>query len=453
MSSSKIFQILSHPDEALALGRMYFAARAAKKLPKSPTWAFCYDMLNRVSRSFAIVIQQLPVELRNAICVFYLVLRGLDTVEDDMALDMKTKLEMLEDFCENIYDREFTMDNCGEGNYKRLMLEFNNVTEAFLSLEEGYQKVIYDITKRMGLGMKEFIPKEVKTTDEYDLYCHYVAGLVGIGLSQLFAACKLESPKFATMDKLSNDMGLFLQKTNIIRDYLEDIMEEPAPRMFWPREIWGKYAEKLDEFKEPENREEAVKCLNHMITDALKHAVKSLDYMSDLRHPWVFRFCAIPQVMAIATLAKCYNNGKVFEGVVKIRRGKTAKIVTGLNTFNDLVLAFYNYAGDIAASVQPSIDPSAKETLQLCKDIQDKCETLNRTSNRSGALNEAQTPFASKFIMFLMSIGYATYAFGLGGMRESLGVSPTAGDPTIDMIQRIIAVLCVMAMTIILFLD
>jgi len=25
-------------------------------------------------------------------------------------------------------------------------------------------------------------------------------------------------------------MGLFLQKTNIIRDYLEDIMEEPAPR-------------------------------------------------------------------------------------------------------------------------------------------------------------------------------------------------------------------------------
>jgi farnesyl-diphosphate farnesyltransferase len=25
-------------------------------------------------------------------------------------------------------------------------------------------------------------------------------------------------------------MGLFLQKTNIIRDYLEDINEEPAPR-------------------------------------------------------------------------------------------------------------------------------------------------------------------------------------------------------------------------------
>lgn len=56
------------------------------------------------------------------------------------------------------------------------------------------------------------------------------------------------------MDTLANHMGLFLQKTNIIRDYLEDIMEEPAPRMFWPREIWGKYAGELDEFKDKNNR-------------------------------------------------------------------------------------------------------------------------------------------------------------------------------------------------------
>ena len=33
------------------------------------------------------VIQQLPERLRDAICVFYLVLRALDTVEDDMGLD------------------------------------------------------------------------------------------------------------------------------------------------------------------------------------------------------------------------------------------------------------------------------------------------------------------------------------------------------------------------------
>ena len=36
---------------------------------------FCYEALNKVSRSFAMVIQQLPEDLKDAVCVFYLVLR------------------------------------------------------------------------------------------------------------------------------------------------------------------------------------------------------------------------------------------------------------------------------------------------------------------------------------------------------------------------------------------
>ena len=46
---------------------------------------------------------------------------------------------------------------------------------------------------------------------------------------QLFKASKLEHGDLT--DELANSMGLFLQKTNIIRDYLEDINEEPAPRL------------------------------------------------------------------------------------------------------------------------------------------------------------------------------------------------------------------------------
>ena len=45
---------------------------------------------------------------------------------------------------------------------------------------------------------------------------------------QLFLASQLEEGDLA--EDLSKHMGLFLQKTNIIRDYLEDIVEEPAPR-------------------------------------------------------------------------------------------------------------------------------------------------------------------------------------------------------------------------------
>ena len=65
-------------------------------------------------------------------------------------------------------------------------------------------------------------------------YCHYVAGLVGIGLSRLFSASGLESEEVGVDQRLANSMGLFLQKTNIIRDYLEDMQEG---RHFWPKEV------------------------------------------------------------------------------------------------------------------------------------------------------------------------------------------------------------------------
>ena len=115
-------------------------------------------------------------------------------------------------------------------------------------------------------------------------YCHKVAGLVGEGLSRAFVVRGLESaqicgqgaiiwpfcpaPKASPVDimfsalrrheakyvptsnpnetplrtqmnpdmtlGLANSMGLFLQKTNIIRDYLEDYVDG---RAFWPQEV------------------------------------------------------------------------------------------------------------------------------------------------------------------------------------------------------------------------
>ncbi|KAK1296889.1 Squalene synthase [Acorus calamus] len=310
--------MLRHPDEVLPLMKMKVASAMLKKqIPPEEHWSFCYTMLQRVSRSFALVIQQLGVELRNAVCIFYLVLRALDTVEDDTSIPSDVKVPILESFYRHIYDRDWHF-SCGTKDYKVLMDEFHHVSTAFLELGKSYQEAIEDITKRMGSGMAKYICKEVETVDDYDEYCHYVAGLVGLGLSKLFYASGKEelAPEF-----LSNSMGLFLQKTNIIRDYLEDINEIPKSRMFWPRDIWSKYADKLEDLKYEENSENAVRCLNEMVTDALRHVDDSLKYMSSLRDLAIFRFCSIPQIMAIGTLALCYNNLQVFRGVVKMRRG------------------------------------------------------------------------------------------------------------------------------------
>lgn len=61
---------------------------------------------------------------------------------------------------------------------------------------------------KMGAGMAKFICKEeVLTVADYDEYCHYVAGHVGLGLSKLFHASGKER---LFPESTSNAMGLFL---------------------------------------------------------------------------------------------------------------------------------------------------------------------------------------------------------------------------------------------------
>ncbi|KAJ1468992.1 isoprenoid synthase domain-containing protein [Baffinella frigidus] len=237
-----VLGLLWRPQELAALIKLKrkigkWKARAAKQ-EKDADWVFCFDMLDKVSRSFAIVIEQLGDELRNAVCVFYLVLRGLDTVEDDMEIDLETKTRLLLNFHNSISEDGFSL-SYGYKDEKLLLEKFAHVVAAFKSLRPEFQEVIRDITQRMAKGMQEFCVRDVQTTADYDLYCHYVAGLVGIGLSNLFAGSGLEDPEVSANETLSNHMGLFLQKTNIIRDFLEDHEDvnevTGARRVFWPK--------------------------------------------------------------------------------------------------------------------------------------------------------------------------------------------------------------------------
>ncbi len=71
----------------------------------------------------------------------------------------------------------------------------------------------------------------------------------------------------------------------------------------------------------------ALHCLNDLVADALELVPDALEYLSRLKTPEVYRFCAIPQVMAVATLYECFDNAEVFTGVVKIRKGTAARLI------------------------------------------------------------------------------------------------------------------------------
>ncbi|XP_007476301.1 squalene synthase isoform X1 [Monodelphis domestica] len=337
----------------------------------------CFKYLNQTSRSFAAVIQALDSGLRNAVCIFYLVLRALDTVEDDMTISMEKKVTMLKNFHSYLYQPDWSYMESNEKD-RQVLEDFSTVSLEFRNLEESYQVVIHEICQKMGNGMAEFLEKNVNSIQEWDMYCHYVAGLVGIGLCRLFLASDLEDPIIGKDLELANSMGLFLQKTNIIRDYLEDTMEG---REFWPQEVWSRYAKKLSDFTKPENIDLAVHCLNELITNALQHIPDILTFLSRLRNQSVFNFCAIPQVMAIATLAACYNNQQVFKGKVKIRKGQAVTLMMEATNMPAVKAIMYQYMEEIYQRI-PNSDPSSSKTKQIISSVRKQnfpsCQLVSR---------------------------------------------------------------------------
>ncbi|XP_020533524.1 squalene synthase 1 isoform X2 [Jatropha curcas] len=412
----KLKEILKQAEEFWAILKMKMAARRALRcIPQKPEWVFSYSMLDKFARVLAIAISQhVDPEFRNAVCIFYLVLRALDTVEDDTSIPTDVKVPILIAFHRHIYDQDWHF-SCGAKDYKVLMDQFHHVSTAFLELGKSYQEAIEDITKRMGAGMAKFICKEVETIDDYDEYCHYVAGLVGLGLSKLFHASELED---LAPDVLSNSMGLFLQKTNIIRDYLEDINEIPKSRMFWPRQIWSKYVDKLEDLKYEENSLKAVRCLNDMVTNALMHVDDCLKYMSALRDPAIFRFCVIPQIMAIGTLALCYNNIEVFRGVVKMRRGLTAKVIYQTKSMADVYGAFFDFSCMLKSKVDMS-DPNAEKTLSRLEGIQKACQESGLLNKRKSYINRSKPRYNSALIVLLFVILSIVFSY-LSANRPSI---------------------------------
>ena len=326
--------------------------------------------MEKTSRSFSSVIQELHPELLVPIALFYCVLRGLDTIEDDMTLPLDQKDPLLRNFHNVIDEKGWAFDGSGPDEKDReLLVKFNYVVEEFLKIKPGYQATIKDIARKMGGGMADFVNNAehntngVDTVKDYDLYCHYVAGLVGEGLTRLFVDSGLANPALLERPHLQESMGLFLQKTNIIRDVKEDHDDK---RRFWPKEIWSKYVDNFEDLMKPENVNVAMNCSSEMVLNALNHVDECLFYLAGIKEQSVFNFAAIPQSMAIATLEVVFRNPNVFKKNVKISKGQACQLmVESTQSLRVLCQVFRTYARKIHQKNTPK-DPNFLKISIAC---------------------------------------------------------------------------------------
>lgn len=80
-----------------------------------------YYICNYVCMGLSVVCMYRP-----AICIFYLVLRALDTVEDDMTISRKVKVELLQQFHTHLYQPQWNYTDSNEKD-KAVLEEFPKV--------------------------------------------------------------------------------------------------------------------------------------------------------------------------------------------------------------------------------------------------------------------------------------------------------------------------------------
>ncbi|KAJ5831973.1 hypothetical protein N7474_000284, partial [Penicillium riverlandense] len=376
----------------------------------------CFKFLDTSGRSFSAVIKELHPKLLLPVCIFYLVLRGLDTIEDDTSLPLATKEPLLREFKDVLTQDGWRFTgNRPEEKDRELLVQFHNVVTEFKNLKPAYQAVIKDIADKMGNGMADYAVKAekalkgekddaiVKTVKEYDLYCYYVAGLVGEGLTRLFVSAEIADP--GLLKRSSRSMGLLLQKTNIIRDIREDFDDD---RRFWPKEIWSRHVDNFEDLFKPENLGAALNCSSEMVLNALEHVEECIFYLAELREQSIFNFCAIPQAMAIASLNLCFRNPAIFQRNVKITRGEACDLmIQSTQNLNVLTRTFRRYTRAIHKKNTPE-DPNFLQINIVCGKIEKRIETLFPTQT---AEEDAENKQHIYFILCLIGIIVVLVAF------------------------------------------
>jgi phytoene/squalene synthetase len=117
--------------------------------------------------------------------------------------------------------------------------------------------------------------------------------------------------------------------------------------------------------------------------------------MGRLKNQTVFNFCAIPQVMAIATLARLYNNPRVFTSVVKIRKGTAVSLMLEATSMPALYCIFQRYIDYVASHAGKS-----QKTAAILQQINRHFEA----ARVAGLLHQSQSVLASATVS--LTIGF-----------------------------------------------
>ena len=206
------------------------------------------QQLDKVSRSFAILIPYIESPLRHYLGVAYLLCRVADNVED-CGQPQAWKKERLDEFMLLLQQPQLAAAQLGEWDKRvwpgltsdeRQMMGVKlglPLWQIYAAIPDDARGVVRQWIGVMATGMSKLTEPDMRpffvkrkgvdileTEADYDEYCYYVAGTVGSLASELVVQqYELPAETAAVLQARASSCGRSLQKTNIVKDFVEDL--------------------------------------------------------------------------------------------------------------------------------------------------------------------------------------------------------------------------------------
>lgn len=316
---------------------------------------FQSEMLEGVSRTFALTIPQLPAALCRVVSNAYLLCRIVDTIEDEPALTGARKNYFYEQFLRTLNvprnAETFSRQLCvslssqtppAEHELIRNVPRVVRITRSFSEPQrEALQRCVSAMAKGMGQFQLRGEKQGLQSLEDLDQYCYYVAGVVGQMLTNLFC---LHSPEIAQNRKalmaLAVSFGQGLQMTNILKDVWEDYQRGAC---WLPRKIFAEEGFDLNDLTTGRNRQGFDRGVRRLIGITHGHLKNALSYslLIPKEETGIRNFCLWTIGLAVLTLRKINKHLYYTDGSqVKISRSsvKGTILATRLAVQNDRLL-------------------------------------------------------------------------------------------------------------------
>ncbi|MFB6137029.1 MAG: squalene/phytoene synthase family protein [Halobacteriaceae archaeon] len=307
--------------------------------------AWCYDAVQRVSRTFALTVSQLSEPMSRDICVGYLLCRVADTVEDATHVPPADQRRVLETYGRVLDPADPTKPDAfadavapwvpeDHGADWAVVADAPRVLRVFEAMEPAPRRRIRGPVRELVDGMATFVDRyaedgglRLQTVEELEEYCWYVAGTVGVLVSDLLAVDGAGDGE--RLREHARPFSLLLQLVNVTRDVRRDYAAEN--NVYVPREYLETAGLDAEDIADPSNGEAFAPVVERLVdraTGYLDGAQAWLEVMPRVRGNTLSAW-AIPFLLAVGTLRELdARPGEVVGGEpVKVSRAEVRAVV------------------------------------------------------------------------------------------------------------------------------